>query len=81
MASAVASLGIVLDHADMIEHERNRAGLGQIAAVLRENCADLARGAVAIVGQRLHDHRHAARPVAFVADFIVVLGVGALRSS
>ena len=54
-------LGVVLDHADMVEHERHRAGLGQVAAGLGEGRAHLAGGAVAVVGQRLDDDRDAAR--------------------
>ena len=34
-------------------------------------------GAVAVVGQRLDDDRHAARPIALVAHFIVVLRIAA----
>ena len=81
MASALADLGVVFDHADMIEHERHRAGVGEVAAVLGEDRAHFAGGAVAVVGQRLDDHRDAARPVALVADLVVALGVGALTLS
>ena len=63
----------------MIEHERHRAGLGEIAAGLGEGGAHVAGGAVVVVGQRLDDHRDAARPVALVADLVVVLGVAARR--
>ena len=63
----------------MVEHERDRAGLREVAAVLGEGRAHLAGGAVAVVGQHLDDHRDAARAVALVADLVVVLGVAAQR--
>ena len=63
----------------MREHVRDRAGGAQVAAVLGEDRADGAAGAVAVVGQRLDDHGDAAGPVAFVADRLVVLGVAARR--
>src|SRR5262249_46979312 len=56
-------------------HEADAVGLAEIAAVLGEDRADLAGGAVAVVGQRLDDHGHAARTVALVAHLVVV-GVG-----
>ena len=47
--------------------------------MLGEDRADRAAGAVAVVGKRLDDHRHATRPVALVADRFVVVGVAARR--
>src|SRR4029453_11333246 len=63
----------------MIEHERDRAGFGKVAAILGEDRAHFAGGAVAIVGQGLDDHRNAARAIALVANLVVAFGVGALR--
>ena len=75
----VRDLGVELDHADMVEHERHRAGLGEVAAGLGEGRAHVAGGAVLVVGQHLDDDRDAARPIALVAHLVVVLGVAALR--
>ena len=72
-------LGVELHHADVIEHERHRAGLGQMAAMLGEGGAHLAGGAVAVVGQHLDNDRDAAGTVTFVADFVIAFGVAALR--
>jgi hypothetical protein len=47
--------------------------------VLGEHRADGARGAVAVVGESLDDDGDAARPVALVAHFLVVLGIAAHR--
>ena len=77
----VRHLGVELDHADMIEHERHRAGLGEVAAVLVKLARTSPAGAVAVVGQHLDDHRDAARPVALVADLVVALGVAARAPS
>src|SRR5262245_12490261 len=63
----------------MAEHERYRAGFGQVATILGKDRAHFASGAVAIVGQGLDDHCNAARAVTLVADFVVIFGVGALR--
>jgi hypothetical protein len=62
-----------------LEHERDRAGLAQVAAVLAEGRAHGRRGAVAVVGHRLDDDRHPVGPVALVADLVVVLRVAADR--
>ncbi len=51
--------------------------LAERAAGLGEGRADVGGGAVAVVGQGLDDDGDAARAVAFVADFVVVLAVGA----
>jgi len=61
----------------MIEHERDRAGLGQIAAALGERRAHFAGGPIAIVGQDFDDDRDAARSIAFVADLLVILALAA----
>ena len=42
----------------------------QVAAVFRKHVADLADGAIAIVGGHQHQHRGAARSVAFEHDFV-----------
>jgi uncharacterized protein DUF1236 len=61
----------------MPEHVRDRPGGAEVAAVLGEHGADGAARAVAVVGQRLDDHRHAARTVALVANGIVALSIAA----
>src|SRR5438034_4224828 len=49
------------DDALLVEQVGHRARLAEVAAVLVERVADLRPGAVAVVGQRLHEDRHAAR--------------------
>ena len=61
------------NNADMIEHEGDGAGLGQRSARLAEIRAHFARGAIAVVGQRLDDDRDAARRIALVTHLVVVL--------
>jgi len=63
----------------MIEHERHRAGLGQVAAALGEDRAHLAGGSVAVVGQDLDDDGDAARTVALVANLVVAFRFAAGR--
>ena len=72
-----ARRGRIGDLAHVREHVRHGAGGAEVAAVLREDRADRAAGAVAVVGQRLDDDGDAARAVALVADRLVVLGVAA----
>src|SRR5215831_10845709 len=57
--------------AQAVEHERHAVGLAEIAAVLGEDGAHFAGRAVAVVGERFHDQRHAAGPVALVAHFVI----------
>jgi len=68
-----------LDHADVVEHERHCAGLGEVAAALGEGGAHVAGGAVSIVSQRLDDHRDPTGAVALVAHVLVALGLASLR--
>src|SRR5918993_1983143 len=75
----VGRLGVELDHAHPVEQEGDRAGLGEVAAALREHGADAGGGAVAVVGHRLDNEGRAARTVALVADLLIGLGVAALR--
>ena len=63
----------------MVEHERHRAGLGEIAAGLGEIGAHVGGGAVAVVGQDLDDDGDAAGAIALIADLVIGLGVAALR--
>src|SRR5437763_1454907 len=73
-------VGGIGDLADMIEHESHAASFAERPAGLGEGGAHLAGGAVAIVGQRFDDDRHAARPVTFVAHLFIslaALGAGA----
>src|SRR6266480_6819664 len=71
-------LGVELDHSDAVEQERHRPGLGQMPAAFRERGAHVGRGPVAVVGEHLDDDRHAAGPIALVADLLVSVGVAAL---
>ena len=64
-----------LPHA--VEHEGDRPGLAEVPAALGEGRADVRGGAVAVVGHRLDDDGDAVRPVALVADLLVVLRVAA----
>ena len=57
----------------------DRAGFAEIAAGFGEIGADVGGGAVAVVGQRLDDDRDAARAIALIADFVVVLALAADR--
>ncbi len=66
---------VEFDNAEAIEHERHRAGLGEVAAGLGEVGADVGGGAVAVVGQRLDDDGDAAGAIALVADLVIVLAV------
>src|SRR6266568_4111321 len=61
-----------------VEQERHRPGLGQMPAAFRERGAHVGRGPVAVVGEHLDDDRHAAGPIALVADLLVSVGVAAL---
>src|SRR3546814_4463521 len=45
------------DLADPVEHERDRVGLTEVATVFREGRAHLRGGAIAVVGERVDDHR------------------------
>jgi hypothetical protein len=74
----VAAFGFRIgDHADTVEHEDHGVRLAQRAAILRERRADVAAGAVAIVGLRFHDQRHPARAIALVTHFLDILRAGA----
>ena len=75
----VGGLAVEDDEPDPVEHEGNRAGLRQRAARLGEIGAHLARGAIAVVGQRFDDHRDAAGRVALVAHLVVVLAFASRR--
>ena len=68
----MAAGGGIAHHAQPVEQEADRVGLAQRAAVLGEGRADVGGGAVAVVGQRLDDHRDAGRAVALVAHLGVV---------
>ena len=50
---------------------------GELAAGLGEHRADVGGGAVAVVGRRLDEDRHAARAVALVDDLLELLGLTA----
>ena len=51
--------------------QATRAGDAEVAAVLLDDVADVGDGAVAVVGERLHQHGDAARAVALVRDLLV----------
>ena len=59
------------DVALALEHPGHAVLGAEVAPVLAEHVADLADGAVAVVGDRLDDHRGAAGAVALVGDFLV----------
>ena len=77
MRVGVGGVGGVADLADAVELEADAAGLAERAAELGERGADVGRGAVAVVGQGLDDHRDAAGAVALVADLLVGLALAA----
>ena len=56
------------DDSAPLELPRDRAGRAEVAAVLRECVAHLGGGAVAVVGERLHEHGDTLRPVSLVHD-------------
>ncbi len=60
------------DDALAVEQEGHRARVGQRAAVAGHRGADLHRGAVAVVGEALDEHRDAGGAVALVHDRLVV---------
>ena len=70
--------GVHDDHAALLEQVRDRPGLAERPAVLAEDVAHLGAGAVAVVGERLDQDRHAAGPVALVHDRLDRVGVRAL---
>ncbi len=65
----------IADLADMREHVRDRSGRAEVAAVLGEHRADGTAGAVAVIGERLHDYRHATGAVALIANRVIALGI------
>ena len=69
----IAHGGRVFDHAQMLKTMAHRARSAKVAAVLGKRRAHVGGGAIAVVGQRLDDERHACGAVAFVAHFFVVI--------
>ena len=67
-ASSDFPAGSTSTYPDRIEHPRDAAALAEAAFVPAKEKAQLARGAIAIVGRRIHDHRYAVRTVTFVAN-------------
>ena len=72
-------VGVEFDHADMIEHEGDCAGFGEVASALGEGRAHLACGTVAIVGQYLDDDGDTGGSISLVADLVIALGIAAGR--
>src|SRR5271170_1181825 len=70
--------GRIHDLADPIEHETHAIRFAERARSLGKGGADLARGAVAVVGQRLDDNRDTAGPITLVAHFVI--GLAALAT-
>src|SRR5690606_30582701 len=66
------ALGGRLDHDHPLGVELPGRGAGEVAAVLAEDVPDLAHGAVAVVGEGLHQHGDAAGAVALVEDLLEV---------
>ena len=56
-----------LHHRALLKQVAHTAGLAQVAAMLAEGQAHLGGSAVAVVGEGLHQHRHATGAVALVA--------------
>src|SRR5206468_1637548 len=69
----------IFDQAEPLEAVADASARAQIAAVLGEDRADVGRGAVAVVGERLDDDRHSAGAEALVADLLVISSVAARR--
>ncbi|MCY1172893.1 hypothetical protein D9M73_130370 [compost metagenome] len=67
------------DQAHPVERMADRARCAEVAAILGHAGAHVGGGAVAVVGERLDDQRNAAGAEAFVADFLVILGVALRR--
>ena len=64
--------GLLDDHVALLrEHPRDRVLRAEVAVVLAQHVADLADGAVLVVGHRLDDDRRAAGAVALVVDLFV----------
>ena len=59
------------DDALALEHPGHAARTGQMAVVLGEDGPDFRRAAIFVVGGRLDQDGHAARPVALVGHFVV----------
>ena len=59
----------------MIELPRHRAVLAQIAARAGEGAAQIGNGAIAIVGDDLHDEGHTVRAIAFKGRFFKSRGI------
>ena len=59
------------DLALAMEQAGDRAAGGHGAAVLGQQAADFRRGAVAVVGAQLHQHRHAVRAEDLVGQLLV----------
>ena len=74
----VLGRAVGVDHHDplLLELPGHRPGFAEVPAGPGEDVADLRAGAVAVVGQCLHEDRHAARPVALVDDRLDRGGVG-----
>ena len=60
-----------------LEHEGDRAGFAQIAAMFAKGGPHGGGGAVAIVRHRLNNDSHATRAIAFVANFFVIIALSA----
>ncbi len=66
---------------DAVEQEAHAVAFAEIAAGLGEGGADVARGAIAVVGQRLDDDGDAAGTIALVAHLLVVLALAAASAA
>ena len=69
----VALLVVDDDDALLVEAPADAAGGAQVPTVLVEEVADLGGGAVAVVGEGLHDDGHAAGTIALVDHLLEVL--------
>ena len=73
----IAGGGRIADQAQPVETVRDAARCAEVAAILGKGGADIGGGAVAVVSQRVDNDGNAARAIAFVADFLVILAFAA----
>src|SRR5690606_31325081 len=73
----VGDIGRIEDFANAVEHEGDRTRLAQRSTGLGEGGAHIGGSSVAVVGEGLDYDSHAARPIAFIAHFLIVLRLGA----
>ncbi len=58
-----------------MEHPPDRAGFGQVAAVLAHQVAEFTDDTIAVRGNNLNQHAHASRAVAFKGRFLILFAL------